>query len=97
MKRGSENHTVESTPRGIPLFKCRDLERDTLRLGNPGHPGIGLDRKEIDASFDELHRGDTSAGARLENTANARREHILDQLVGVAGAIRVVVVCRASK
>jgi hypothetical protein len=61
----------------------------------PGCPW--LDGEEFGTSFDHLHRGDTGAGARLEDAARTGRQHVVDQLVGVARPIGVVVVCRSTK
>jgi hypothetical protein len=66
-------------------------------LGDGGHPGIGLDRKDVGASLDELHRRNPGAGTRIKDTVSTRRQHVVDQLVGVPRTMRVIVVCRATK
>ena len=97
MKRRGEHDPVECSSRGLPLLECSDFNVDALGLGDGGHAGVGLDGEEFGASFDHLHRGDTGAGTRLEDAARTRRQHVVDQLVGVARTKSVVVLCRASK
>jgi hypothetical protein len=37
---------------------------------NGRHAGIGLDRKDFSAAFDQLPRGDPGAGAHIKNAAS---------------------------
>ncbi len=97
MERRGEHDPVECSSRGVPLLECRDFNGDALGLGDSSHAGVGLDGKESGASFDHLHRGDTGTGTRLEDAASAGRQHVVDQLVGVARTIGIVVLCRATK
>jgi hypothetical protein len=66
-------------------------------LCNGGHPGIGLDCKDIGAAFNELARGNPRAGAHIENTASTTFQKVVDELVGVARTVCVIAVCRATK
>jgi hypothetical protein len=89
--------SLPRSSRGFPSLKRRDLGRDPFFLCDRGHPGVGLDGKDLGASFGELHRGNPSAGAHIKNMVGAEREQVVDQLVGVARTMCVVAVGRATK
>jgi hypothetical protein len=66
------------------------------RLRDGGHPDVGFDGENVGAALDHLHRGNPVAGTYLQHAVRIRCQHIVDQLVGIARTIRVVVLCRAA-
>ena len=97
MERRGEHHQVESAAGRIPVFERRDFDGDPLGPRDGGHPGVGLDGKQVGAAFDQLHRGNPGSGAALEDAMRMRCEHVVDQLVGIARTKGVVVFCCTTK
>lgn len=76
---GSQTTQIEVTPRQRQILSLLAMGASTQQIANDLHLSVNTVRKQIHATFGRL-----GAHSKLEAVAIARREHLLDALVGLS-------------